>query len=93
MPNFTRRDLIVAISGRTGLTQVDASIIFEGILKAISDVLISGRNIEIRQFGRFKVKARQARNPRTGEVVQVPAGIKPVFRASKMLIKKVNQAS
>ncbi len=54
----------------------------------MSQELIKGRNIEIRGFGRFKVKekkARIARNPRTGESVNVEAGVKPVFQASKDL--------
>ncbi len=49
-----------------------------------------GNNIEIRGFGRFKIKerkARKARNPKTGEDVIVKAGIKPVFEASRELKK------
>ena len=52
-----------------------------------------GRNIEIRGFGRFKVRkrnARLARNPRTGDPVTVEAGIKPVFEPSKELKEYIN---
>jgi DNA-binding protein HU-beta/integration host factor subunit beta len=95
MPNITKRDLIQATSDKTGLTQVDTGVVLEGLLEAISSSLKQGRNIEIRGFGRFKLKkrnAREARNPRTGEKVNVEAGIKPIFKASRELIKRVDMA-
>ena len=63
------------------------------LLEAIAQSLRAGRNIELRGFGRFKVRARQARtarNPRTGEVVEVPGGLKPVFEASRELRELLN---
>jgi nucleoid DNA-binding protein len=93
MSNITKKYLVEEISNRTGLTQVDTKIVVESFLEAISKALSGGRNIEIRGFGRFKVKekkARTARNPHTGESVQVEAGVKPVFEASKELKKKLN---
>lgn len=86
--NVTKKDIVEEISFRTGLTQVDTKVVVECFLDAISKSLVQGRNIEIRGFGRFKTrpkKARTARNPRTGEPVQVEAGVKPVFEASKEL--------
>lgn len=96
MPNVTRRDLIAAVSGRTGLSKVDATAIFNGLIKSISDYLTAGRTIEIRKFGRFKVKprrARRSRNPATGGSIMVPAGAKPMFKASRILINKLNPAA
>ncbi len=93
MGNVTKKGIIEEISRRTGLTQVDTKIIIESFLNAICRSLENRRNIEIRGFGRFKIKekkARLARNPRTGEQVKVEAGLKPVFEASKELRKKVN---
>jgi nucleoid DNA-binding protein len=93
MSNVTKKDLVEKISDRTGLTQVDTKIVVESLLEAISKALQQGRNIEIRGFGRFKIKerrARSARNPRTNEHIQVKAGYKPVFEASKELRKRVN---
>ena len=94
MPNVTKKDIVEEISQRTGLTQVDTKIVVESFLDSISKALSSGSNIEIRGFGRFKVKekkARMARNPRTGESVEVIAGLKPVFEASKELKGKLNE--
>jgi len=93
MGNVTKKDLVEVISGRTGLTQVDTKVVVETLLETISNYLESGKNIEIRGFGRFKVKVKKgriARNPRSGEMVEVPAGFKPVFEASKDLKKKIN---
>ena len=93
MGNITKKDLVERIAERTGLTQVDTKIVVESFLEALSQALQSGRNIEIRGFGRFKIKskkARVARNPRTNEHIQVEAGFKPIFEASKDLRKRVD---
>jgi nucleoid DNA-binding protein len=95
MTNITKKDIIESVSDKTGLTQVDARIIVESFLEAVSRSLQNGKNIEIRGFGRFKVKprkARQARNPRTGEAVKVEAGVKLIFQASKELAVRINMA-
>ena len=93
---FTKKDICTEISARTGLTQVDSSIVVEELLATISRTLIAGKNIEIRGFGRFKLKSRRAhlaRNPRTGEKVEVKAGIKPYFQASRELKSRVNNGN
>lgn len=88
MANVTKKELVEFISTQTGMTQVDTKLVLESFLQAIGDCLKEGRNIEIRGFGRFKIRkrnARLARNPRTGDPVEVEAGIKPVFEPSKEL--------
>ena len=63
-------------------TRVDA------FLDAIKDALKGQHNIEVRGFGTFKIrkrKTRMARNPRTGEPVEVAARPVPVFKPSKEL--------
>ena len=80
MSNITKKDLVERIAETTGLTQVDTKIVVESFLEAVSQTLQAGRNIEIRGFGRFKIKekkARMARNPRTNERIHVEAGFKP----------------
>ena len=69
--------------------------VMEGILASISNALVSGKNIEIRGFGRFKVKRRAprtARNPRTGEAVPIPARNVPVWEPSDELKDRVEKA-
>ncbi len=95
MSNVTKKDLVEKISEKTGLTQVDTKIVIESFLDSVSKALQTGSNIEIRGFGRFKIKekkARTARNPRTNEHIQVEAGFKPIFEASKELRNRVNDA-
>lgn len=96
MSNVTKKDLVEKISERTGLTQVDTKIVVESFLDSVSKALQDGTNIEIRGFGRFKVKkkrARTARNPRTNQYIEVGEGFKPVFEASKELRNKINEAA
>jgi nucleoid DNA-binding protein len=96
MKNVTKKDLVEQIAEQTGLTRVDTKIIVECFLDQVSQALQSGTNIEIRKFGRFKIKkkrARRARNPRTNQFIDVAAGFKPVFEASKELRKRINDAA
>ena len=75
--NITKKDIVEDISLRTGLTQVETKTIVESFLDALVKGLMQGNNIEIRGFGRFKLKERKqrsARNPRTGETVVINAG-------------------
>jgi len=93
MANVTKKDIVEEIARRTGMTQAETKAVLEGLLDAISSTLRDGKNIEIRGFGRFKVRprrARTARNPRTGELVQVEGGVKPVFEASRELKALLN---
>jgi nucleoid DNA-binding protein len=95
MGNVTKKDLVERIADTTGLTQVDTKIVVESFLEAVAQALQAGRNIEIRGFGRFKIKekrARIARNPRTNERIQVQAGFKPVFESSRELCSRVNDS-
>ena len=87
---MTKADLVeeVAEAIGPGVTKRDCALIVDGFLGAVKKALASGENIEIRGFGTFKVrhrKSREARNPRTGESVQVLARRVPVFKPSKQL--------
>jgi nucleoid DNA-binding protein len=60
---------------------------------SISDALIAGEQVQVRNFGTFYSKNRKprtAKNPKTGEVVQVPSRSYPRFRSSKSLKKLLN---
>jgi DNA-binding protein HU-beta/integration host factor subunit beta len=93
MANVTKNNLAKMIARSSGMTQVDILIVMEAFLEALSGAMREGNNIEIRGFGRFKIKkqkARMARNPRTNEPVHVPAGYKLVFQASREMKKRIN---
>ena len=93
MSNVTKKEIVDEIAAQTGLTQVDTKVIVEAFLSSITRALMDGRRIEIRGFGRFKVrkiKPRMARNPKTGEQVMVQEGYKPVFEVSKEMKSVIN---
>lgn len=87
---MTKADLVEQVASTIGttMTKQDCAAVVDGLLQAIKDALANGHHIEIRGFGTFKVrerKPRPARNPRTGDVVQVPARTVAVFKPSKDL--------
>jgi integration host factor subunit beta len=64
------------------------------ILDAISAALARGERVEIRGFGSFKLNHRPARigrNPKTGELVQVPAKVAPHFKAGMIMRRTIDQ--
>jgi integration host factor beta subunit len=85
---MTKADMVEQIADATGLTKKDTAVVVDGFLEAVKQALAQEKNIEIRGFGSFKVKkrkARKARNPRTGDPVQVPSRHVPTFKPSKEL--------
>ena len=60
MSNVTKKDLVEKIADKTGLTQVDTKIVIESFLDSVSNALQKGSNIEIRGFGRFKLKTEKS---------------------------------
>ena len=89
---MTKRELVVAVAEKIGLTQSEVSEIVEHTLKAITDALATGNRLEIRNFGVFEVKVREARmgrNPRTGQEVPIPEKRVATFKPGKALKAKV----
>ncbi len=85
---MNKQSIVEAVHGVLGGTKVQAEAVVEKIIDSIVGGLKSGNEVSIAGLGIFSVKqraARQARNPRTGEMVQVPAMKVPKFRAAKGL--------
>ena len=75
------------------LTKAQAKQIVDGVFAAIRDAAISGEEVSVPGFGKFKVQnkpARTGRNPQTGEAVQVAASKKVSFQPAKALKDAVN---
>ena len=92
MANLTKRDLVIKISRETGITQQEVFAVIQHTLDLITDALASGRDVELRNFGVFKIKERRSRtgrNPRTGQVVPVPARKVVVFKAGLEMKKLI----
>ena len=74
-------------------SEMDVSLSADLIQKAIMESLKKRNRIEIRGFGSFCVRDRKsirARNPKSGESIELPKRSIPYFRASKLLKKRVN---
>jgi len=70
------------------LTKAQAKELVDGVFAAIRDAAVSGEEIALAGFGKFKVQdkpARTGRNPRTGEPVAIAASRKVVFQPAKAL--------
>ncbi|MDA8744008.1 integration host factor subunit beta [Rubripirellula amarantea] len=90
---MTKKDIVRAISEEVGLTQQQTKEIVQKTFDAIVECLVRERRIELRNFGVFEVKpraARKARNPRTGEQVDVPMKYVVTFKPGKYMEAKVS---
>lgn len=77
------------------LSRRDVELVVNTIFESITDALGEEQRVEIRGFGTFQVrrrKARQGRNPKTGEEVRVPAKRVPFFKAGRKLKELVGRA-
>lgn len=90
---MTKAELVDLITERTGLNRRDTVTVVNLIMENIGGALTAGDKVELRGFGSFKVKSRRsrlARNPRTGDAVDVPAKRVPYFKASNELKGRLN---
>jgi len=92
---MTKSELIQRLAERNPhLFLRDVEKIVETIFDEISAALANGDRVELRGFGAFSVKHRDARigrNPRTGEAVQVEAKRLPFFKTGKALRERLNE--
>jgi integration host factor subunit beta len=90
----TKKEIVKQISERIGLTQLKTKDIVQQTFDAIVDTLIEVGRIELRNFGVFEVKmrkARKARNPRTGERVDVEPKKVVTFKPGKEMEDRVRK--
>jgi DNA-binding protein HU-beta len=85
---MNKQGIAEVVHGVIGGTKVQAEQAVDSVIEAIVSTLKKGDEVSIAGLGIFSVKsraARQARNPRTGETISVPAMKVPKFRAAKAL--------
>jgi len=78
------------------LNKREAEVIVNTIFDGIGQALADGDRVEIRGFGSFTVRerdAREARNPKSGTVVRIPSKKTPFFKTGKELRERVNGGS
>ncbi|MBN1958094.1 MAG: integration host factor subunit beta [Desulfuromonadales bacterium] len=93
---MTKSELIEKLSdGHELLNKKDAETVINLIFGGIGDALSEGSRVEIRGFGSFSVRereAREARNPKSGELVKIPSRKTPFFKTGKELRERVDES-
>jgi integration host factor subunit beta len=94
---MTKSGLIDAVhSTSSSLTKVQIAHAMDTIVDSIKSALMKGERVEIRGFGNFTARtreARRARNPRTGEMLSVPPKKLPRFKPGKELKEMVEKVA
>ena len=91
---MNKTELIAAVAEKSGLSKKDSEAAVVATIAAITDALKAEDKVQIVGFGSFEVvnrAARTARNPRTGEQIEIAASKAPVFKAGKALKDSVNK--
>lgn len=89
---MTKKEIVKTISEELGLTQLKTKEIVQKTFDAIVEALVDEGRIELRNFGVFEVKkraSRKARNPRTGQRVDVPEKWVVTFKPGKEMEERV----
>lgn len=90
---MNKQQLIDAAADATDLSKTDVATALDGLLDSITESLKAGDKVTLTGFGSFEVRersARTARNPQTGQSVDVPASKAPAFKAGKALKDAIN---
>jgi integration host factor subunit beta len=90
---MTKADLVEEVVAVTDLSRRSSELVVTAFFDSIVESLRRGDKVELRGFGTFRLRHRQARtgrNPKTGESVQVPAKAVPFFKPGKELRRLVN---
>jgi len=89
---MTKNELVHAVAQEAHITKEQASNALDAIWQSIESFLAQGETLTLVGFGTFKAskrKEKQGRNPRTQEVITIPAKVVPVFTAGKTLREAV----
>lgn len=90
---MNKNDLVDAVAASTGLSKSDGASAVDSMLNSIATALKDGDEVRLTGFGTFSVanrKATEGRNPRTGELIHIPASKLPKFKAGKTLKQALN---
>ena len=90
---MTKAELVIKVAEKINLTEKETEVIVDSFFECITRALSEGEKVELRGFGSFRVKRRKARNgrnPKSGEMVAVPEKNVPFFKAGQELRNLVN---
>ena len=85
---MNKSELISNVAENAGLTKKDTEKVVNAVFDSIGEALAKGDKVQVIGFGTFDVrerKAREGRNPATGDTITIPAVKVPVFKAGKAL--------
>lgn len=91
---MNKTELINKVASKSGITKTEATKAVDAFVAVVSKALASGDEVRLVGFGTFAVMMRRAtegRNPRTGEVIRIPASKQPKFKPGKALKDIVNK--
>lgn len=89
---MNKTELVAAMAERSGLNKRQSEEALSSFVDAVSAELAKGEKVQLIGFGTFETKhraARQGRNPKTKETIQIKASTYPTFKAGKALKDKV----
>ena len=93
MERYTKADLVDAIYEKVGMDRKEIRVIVDSFIDELKTALMEGKTIELRGFGTFEIKIRKgrkdARNPKTGEILPIGSHGIALFRAGQDLKKEV----
>ncbi|VAW92379.1 DNA-binding protein HU-beta [hydrothermal vent metagenome] len=90
---MNKAELIDAVAEGADISKAAATRAVDTFVEAVTNTLKNGDQVTLVGFGTFSVRpraARQGRNPRTGEPINIPASNNPAFKAGKALKDAVN---
>ncbi|HEY6837331.1 MAG TPA: integration host factor subunit beta [Geobacteraceae bacterium] len=91
---MTKSELVEKmVEAHSMLTRKEMEMVVNTVFDSMTEALQKGEKVEIRGFGSFTIRereAREARNPKSGEVVSIPAKKTPFFKTGKELRERVN---
>lgn len=88
---MTKAELVSMIAKKAGITKKDADAALKAFVEAMQELFKKGDSIRIPGLGTFKVvtrKARKGRNPRSGQVIEIPARKALTFKPAKELVQE-----
>ena len=91
---MNKSELVAALAAKTEMTKKQSEAALLAVFDVITEAMAKGDKVQLIGFGTFESKerpARVARNPRTGESVNIAASKAPVFKAGKALKEAVNK--
>ncbi len=90
---MNKTELIASVAAKAELTKKDAEKAVKALFDTIGEALVKEEKVQVIGFGTFEVRTRaerQGRNPRTNDVMTIPASKCPAFKAGKQLKDLVN---